>query len=110
MNLSGQLNIVVGVNKELCGADKFVSDQMNRAHRDLLHLFCYPLGRMKTFVTILKNEVVTYRLKINCEYEVYRRDTVLFLVIDRFVHIVITSRSASPGHMATVSCDKCILF
>lgn len=41
MNLSGQLNIVVGVNKDRCCADKFVSDQMNRAHRDLLHL----LGR-----------------------------------------------------------------
>lgn len=38
MNLSGQLNIVVGVNKDRCGMDKFVSDQMNRAHCDLLRL------------------------------------------------------------------------
>lgn len=70
MNLSGQLNIVVGVNKERPGTDKFVSDQMNRAHRDLLHLFCYPLGRTKTFVTIVKNDVVSYtvkdKLRIRC--------------------------------------------
>lgn len=37
-----KLNIVGGVNKERRGVDKFVSDQMNRAHHDLLHLLPAP--------------------------------------------------------------------
>lgn len=84
MNLSGQLNIVVGVNKDRCCADKFVSDQMNRAHRDLLHLLgrCeYERPRRRTSATLLGNQLVTYTLKINCVCDSDRWDSFLFLVI-----------------------------